>query len=263
MDAEYSEYESFDPLAYISKKYVSVTEWIAQPLRELHQVFQSYGSVPGGLKVLEYGSGPVPIYLCSATLKASEIVYAEYEKCNRDILQDWISRDQNSPDYTPFFKYVVHDLEGQVGEDSVQQRQDDLRRLIKAVVPCDVTKDPPIATGYEGPYDIIFSSLCLTVTASNIQEYSTNLSRLTNMLKSGGKLILNSVEARQGTHLTYWVGEKKFYALSLTVDSLNWALKENGYTDIKITRRLIDETPGGYDSMSPEVLAMIFVIATK
>ena len=48
------------------------------------------------------------------------------------------------------------------GEDEVVKRQDDLRRLVKGVIPCDILHDPPLLVpGYEGPYDIIFSSLSL------------------------------------------------------------------------------------------------------
>lgn len=263
--SEYSKYDSFDPLAYLKKKYSSVTEWIAQPLKELHTVFESYAPPDSSsVSVLEYGCGPIPIYMCSAPVKATELVFAEYEKGNRDILQAWLNGDPNSPDYTPFFKYVVQQLEGQSGDEAVSKRQDDLKCIVKGVVTCDATIDPPLPIEYTGPYDVIFSSLCLTVTAKNIEEYSINVSRLVKILKPGGKLILNSVEARDGnSHLTYWVNEEKFYALSLTVESLDKVMKENGMRDVKITRTLLDDIQGGRESMSPQVLAMIFVVATK
>ena len=42
--------------------------------------------------------------------------------------------------------------------------QDHLRRLVKGVIPCDILCDPPLLVpGYEGPYDIILSSLCLSI----------------------------------------------------------------------------------------------------
>ena len=57
-------------------------------------------------------------------------------------------------DFTAIFNYVVEDLEGK-GEEVVK-RQDDLKHLVKRVIPCDILCDPPLLVpGYEGPYDII------------------------------------------------------------------------------------------------------------
>jgi hypothetical protein len=255
----YSDYdEGFDPLTYTKKKYSEVTEWIAQPLRALHDIFLHS---PTGLRVLEFGCGPVPVYMVSAPTKATEVVFADYTKSNREFLQMWLDKDPRSPDYTSFFRYAVVDLEGK-GEDEVVKRQDDLRQITKCIIHCDATQDPPLSE--TGPYDVIYSSLCLTVTSKNIQDYSQAVGRLAKLLKSGGKLALNSVEARDGApFLSYPVGKEMFYALSLSVDSLKSSMEENGFIDVNVTRRLIDDVPGAKSSMSTQVLAMLFVTGTK
>ena len=47
--------------------------------------------------------------------------------------------------------------------------QDHLRRLVKGVIPCDILCDPPLLVpGYEGPYDIILSSLCLSAACTTL-----------------------------------------------------------------------------------------------
>ena len=74
----------------------------------------------------------------------------------------WLDKDPNAFDFIPFFKYVVQDLEGK-GEDEVIKRQDELRALVKGVIPCDTLNDPILTVpGYEGPYDVIISSCCLS-----------------------------------------------------------------------------------------------------
>ena len=40
-------------------------------------------------------------------------------------------------------------------------REETLRKAIKVIVPCNITQDPPIAKGYEGPYDVMMSMLCI------------------------------------------------------------------------------------------------------
>ena len=71
-----------------------------------------------------------------------------------------------------------------------------LRRLVKRVIPCDILHDPPLLVpGYEGPHDIVFSSLCSVCACTTHEEYSQAIGQLTKYLKPGGKLILQSVQA--------------------------------------------------------------------
>ena len=259
---DYMDYDRFDPFLYIKKKYATLNDWNSQLLKRLHNIFQSYGSTPAGLKVLEFGCGPVPIYQCSSPLHASEIVFAEYTERNRNTLQMWLDNDPNAPDFTALFKYVVQDLEGK-GEDEVVKRQDDLRRLVKGVIPCDILRDPPLLVpGYEGPYDIIFSSLCLVVACTTHEEYSQAIGRLTKYLKPGGKLILQSVQSSGGHHY-YYVGSEKFFFMSVTPEFLNSALSENGYKDISITVQPREGSSGVDTAFSSSVDAILFVASTK
>ena len=258
---DYMDYDRFDPLLYIKNKYATVNNWNSQPLKLLHNIFQSYGSTPAGLKVLDFGCGPVPIYQCSSPLHASEIVFAEYTEKNRNTLQMWLDNDLNAPDFTALFKYVVQDLEGK-GEEEVVKRQNDLRHLVKGVIPCDVLCDPPLLVpGYEGPYDIILSSLCLTAACTTHEEYSQSISRLTKYLKPGGKLILQDMRPLENLECHYYsVGSEKFFALSVTHEFVNSALSENGYKDISITVQHCELTSG---SGSVVHVVTAFTVATK
>ena len=264
---DYMDYAGcFDPFVFIKNKYAIVTDWNSQPLKLLHNIFQSYGSTPAGLKVLEFGCGPVPIYQCSSPLHASEIVFAEYTERNRNTLQMWLDNVPNAPDFTALFKYVVQDLEGK-GEEDVLKRQDDLRHLVKGVIPCDILRDPPLLVpGYEGPYDIIFSSLCLTAACTTHEEYSQAIGRLTKYLKPGGKLILQSAQTLEMYHY-YYVGSEKFFSLSTTPEFLNSVLSENGYKDVNITVQPCEGTSGAdiaFSLCTPSLSdATLFVVATK
>ena len=262
VDVKKNDYSSFDPLVFIQSRYSKVTDWNTQPLNLLHSLFQSYGSTSAKLKVLDFGCGPVPIYMCSASLHASEIVFAEYTESNRKTLQMWLNKNPNAPDFTPIFKYVVQDLEGK-GEDEVLKRQDDLRCLVKGVVPCNILCDPPLlAPGYEGPYDIVFSSLCVSCATTTHEEYSQAIGRLTRHIKPGGKLILNSVEGTE-EHRYYCVGSEKFYSLSVTPELINDVLTRNGYKDINITRQVSEGTSGAKAAMTTSAVATLFTVATK
>ena len=59
-----------------------------------------------------------------------------------------------------FFKHVVVTLEGKDPGKAIE-REGRLRSITKAVVPCDITQDPPIAEGFGGPYDVIMCILSI------------------------------------------------------------------------------------------------------
>ena len=230
----------FDPHEYL-KFYTEVSPVHKFPLKVIHDMFQSYGTAPAGLKVLEFGSGPVPIYQCSTPLHASEVVFAEYTERNRKVLQKWLDKDPDAFDFTPFFKYVVQDLEGK-GEDEVIKRQDELRALVKGVIPCDILSDPILTVpGYEGPYDVITSSFCLPGSVGSLEGFDEAIKKLTAYLRPGGVLLLNDAEGPSDKDRFYYVGNEKFPSIKITADFLRSVLENNGYRNITITRLAYDD----------------------
>ena len=111
---------------------------------------------------------------------------------------------------------------------------------------------------------IIFSSLCIISACTTHEEYSQSIGRLTNYLKPGGKLILQSLKA-QGKY--YYVGSETFFTLSVTPEFLNSTLSEKGYKDISITVQPCEGTSGADIALSmctpSSVDATLFVVATK
>ena len=171
----------FDTCAYF-QYYYSHTEdnvRVKRPhhtLRCYHDALQSLPS-SSNLKVLDYGSGPVILGAISAATKASEIVLSDYMDKNRKALQQWLDGDPSALDWSPYFTFVVRDLEGK-GEQEVAERQELVRKLVKAVVHCDITQDPPIERGYDQLYDVVISSLVLEGASDTVDEYASNASKL-------------------------------------------------------------------------------------
>ena len=254
--------EDFDSKQYLNR-FKEVTAWHEQPLRRLHEVYASYGSTSAGLKVLNYGTGPVVAHEISAPLQASEIVLAEYTERNRQQLQLWLDKDPEAHDWSILFKFVVTKLEGKT-EEEASAREDQLRKLVKAIVPCDITQEPPIPAGYEGPYDVVVSSLVLECAFSSLESYSVGLSKLSKLVKPGGKLCLNSVEGKGTTHF-YVVGSERFQGLNLTAEKITAMLTEKGFHDIRVERQPRDAP--GVTITGPQkegdFTALLFVTATK
>ena len=156
----------------------------------LHQFFHSVPLPQTELKVLEYGCGPVIANVISASLYASSVVLAEYTPQSRALIEQWLKRDETFFfDWSPHFKYIVQTLEGR-SEAEAKEREETLRQKIKAVVPCNLTQDPPLPKEHTGPYDILISCLVIDVTATSIEEYEDQWKKFSLLVKKGGYLLI-------------------------------------------------------------------------
>ena len=115
---------------------------------------------------------------------------AEYGETCRSALQDWLDRSPSAWDWTPYIKHVVCDLEGK-DESEVPKHEEALWNAVKAIVPCDITKDPPpIAKGYEGPYDVVMSMLCIENGCLTRDDYKAAVRRIATLVKRDKSLLL-------------------------------------------------------------------------
>ena len=253
--SEHDPYDKFDVETYTVALYAEVTAWNAHSLRVLHNFYRSMNTT--GLKILEIGSGPVPIHQCSAVPYASEIVFSDYAKPNLIALQKWIDKEPTAFNFTPLFEYVVQKLEGKEPAEAAK-RQDELRQLVKGnVIHCDVRKDPLLPKGYEGPYDVVFSSSAIQCACSSIEDYKNVIQKLTNCLKVGGKLILNVVEKVpcEIVH-EFKIGNETYGEIGMNAELHDIILSEAGYKEIMIT-------PPIQALDSPSSFFTFFSIATR
>lgn len=253
----------FDPWVYVDTYYSRLNDWHRAPLKNLHQLYTANYKKGAALKVLNYGCGPVVAFEASAVPYASEIILADYSHSNREVAQLWLDGDPSAPDFSQFYEYVVEDLEG--GDDlGAEDREEAVRRLVKAVVSCDVFQDPPIQRGYEGPYDIVYTASCLEDCCQNLQQYAEAVTRLTNLLADGGRLVMNVSSGEVGTSTYYCLGDVKLPELNIAEHEALSVLRTCGYRDEHIT--FIKQTPHYADTpndVAPDIENMLFIIAQK
>ena len=125
------------------------------------------------------------------------------------------------------------DLEGN-SEEEVPVRAELVRKVVKAVVPCDVNSDPPIPPQYVDQYDIVTDFLCLVSSCATTEDYVAALVRLHALLKPGGKIVLYTPEKEEApTPASYPVGSQRFFDLRLSRDTITSSLKQAGFCDVK------------------------------
>ena len=197
-------------------------------LRCFYDVFQS---LPACLSILDYGAGPSILTAISAAAKASEIIISDYTEENRASIRQWLENTTSALDWSVYFRYVVVELEGKM-ENDIAAREEQVRKLTKAVVPGDITQDPPIESGYHRQYDVVVANLVLAASSRSQKDYLNNLKKLSKMVKPGGRIMIYEAE-RIGTERGFYIiGGAKFSNASVTSDFVSEALKSAGFDDI-------------------------------
>ena len=130
-------------------------------------------------------------------------------------------------DWTSFFRYVVRNLETNDDDEAPARRAAELRVKLSSLVPCNILDDEPLRSdGYDRAFDVVSSSFCLEVACRTRMEFKSSVKKLAALLKgSGSWLVLNCVLGEN----SYPVGDKVFFALSLTDDVVKEALDEAGF----------------------------------
>ena len=226
------QHDEFDALTFLQRyNWVNAPGRVKHMLRCYHDAFQD---LPNDLKVLDYGSGPVMLNTISAAKKASEIVLSDYMDINCKFLRQWLDGDSAAFDWSPHFRFVVQQLEGK-GEREVKERQEQVRKLVKAVVHCDLTQDPPIESGYDKLYDVVLCTLVMEGAARSHEEYVSNALRLGRLVKPGGLLLMYGIENRLGY---YTVADHKYRNLHVTAEFAMITLKDAGFCDLTVDKLL-------------------------
>ena len=168
---------AFDPVAYLKVRFDTVDRLYGRvefPLKMFHEV---YSSLPVSLKILSYGAGPSIADVISAASHASEIILSDYIPENREALRKWLKNKEGAFGWSHFFDYVVQRLEGR-GEDEARKREKQLRTAISNIVRCNINMNPIIEEGFEGPYDVISTSCCLTCSCETREAFRVNVAKL-------------------------------------------------------------------------------------
>ena len=209
-------------------------------------------------RILEFGGGCAIFKLISAVPYTKEIVFATYTENERREVELWRENKDGAHNWSPFFKYIVNELEGgEVNECGWKEREQLLRRTMKAIIPCDITEEYPLGV-QEEPFEIVSTNLCLEVACKSYMEYKAAVKKLAGLLKLGGFMTMTVVERET----YYMVGQDKWYCLYLTLSQVIEALEEAGFVVLEAKR---DPTPQ-QQIQNPTVAdckAFLFIAAQK
>ena len=243
-------HDKFDPDDYMQMYRNGFSQFCSGGLPEfyLSHIHGAFLELPSsGLSVLDFGSGPSVLGAISAAPRSSEIVLSDYTEKNIKAAEKWLENDPSAYDWSSYFKYIIQDLEG-LGAEAVKEREGMIRKVVKAVVECDINRDPPIKGEYNKEYDVVICSFVLEGATQSKDEYQAGMKRLAGLVKPGGLLLFAGVE-RSADVGFYMVGENKFQSLGVPSEFAVKSMEKAGLSDIKletIPAKNKDETVVGY-----------------
>ena len=224
-------HNKFSPSAYLETCYSkrpAEDNFHAFVFQQLHSFFNSVtASGSTDFKVLDYGCGPAIANVISAARVATEVIFAEYTEKNRTAINHWMENDPSAWNWGPHFEYIVQTLEGKSAQETIE-REKRLRSIIRAVVPCDITQDPPIAEGFEGPYDVVLTIMSMEAGCLTQEDYKAAVKRMSKLIKpAGGVLLLYSPVRNDTSQLgSYTIGAETFKQVAVPLEFVYATLKD-------------------------------------
>ncbi|NXK86246.1 NNMT methyltransferase, partial [Formicarius rufipectus] len=221
----------FNPRAYL-EQYYSMSdskEWanvfLRQNLKGLHKIF-SLDELKGRT-LIDVGCGPTIYQLLSACEHFEEIIALDYTDQNRRELEKWLRNEEGAFDWVPVVKCVC-ELEGD--REKWAEKQEKVRKKVKQVLKCDVTKANPTDPVSLPPADCIISTLCLEGACKDLPTFRRALRNVGTLVKPGGHLVM--VTTLRTTFYTF--GELVFSGLHLEKHEVEAAVEAAGF-EVKLS----------------------------
>ncbi|XP_053307430.1 indolethylamine N-methyltransferase-like [Spea bombifrons] len=230
----------FDPKIYLDTYYGAENgvfikdKYLEFILRKLHAAFTT-GGVKGN-SLIDIGPGPAIYQELSACEAFDEITAADFTDRNREYLERWRRGEPGLFDWTPALKFVC-DLEGHSGK--LAEKEEKLRKTLKRVVKCDVTKSNPLDPLVLPKVDCVLTVGCLECACKDEEAYGNVIRNLSSLLKVGGHLIIGSI---MGSTI-FRCGSKQFSLINLNSTFLKKVMTETGFIieDLEVLSRDYDK----------------------
>ncbi|XP_063211517.1 nicotinamide N-methyltransferase [Chroicocephalus ridibundus] len=246
---------SFNPQEYL-REFYRLTDSQGQPNTFLTQnlrVLQKMFSLDGlrGDTLIDVGCGPTIYQLLSACEHFQEIIALDYTDQNRRELEKWLKKEAGAFDWRPVVEYVC-ELEGD--REKWAEKEEKLRKKVKQVLKCDVTKANPTEPVSLPLADCIVSTLCLEAACKDLATFRSALRNVGALVKPGGHLVM--VTVLQETY--YAFNNQVFSCLRLDKNMVEEAVEGAGF-DVRFS----DVQPCPPGNAGADCEAVLSLVARK
>ncbi|XP_063291718.1 indolethylamine N-methyltransferase-like [Pelobates fuscus] len=196
-------------------------ELLLFPLKVISSVVKS-GCLRGNT-LIDISIGSLIFHLLPLCKYFKDITILEFnEHCLKE-LKKWLNKEEDALDWSHAAKFAA-ELEG--NSEKWVEKEDDLRRCIKGILPCDFTKENPTDPVVLPKADCVINLYVLGGVSKDLDSYRHNLMTISSMLKLGGHLLLIG-----GFNASYYkVSGHKYHILNFSEEELRTILKDCGFS---------------------------------
>ncbi|MEE6467744.1 hypothetical protein FKM82_008044 [Ascaphus truei] len=205
---------------YFSESSVLAEDMQDFVVRTLHKIFSS-GEVTGKT-LIDITKTPAIHHLLPACESFQEIIVTE---SNESVIRDfkkWLNKESDAFGWSHTSKLLCQ-LEGKSA--MWHEKEEQLRRAIKRILICDITKENPLHPVILPKVDCLLSCGYLEVVSKDLDAYRSNLKKVSCLIKVGGHLVLFVAISMS----YYMIGEHKFYVLKYDEGFVRKALNDTGF----------------------------------
>ena len=247
----------FNASQYLQRRFTDPTdkERGVQPfyLKSIHDFYQRFGKSldPDTARLLEYGGGPVLYSLISTSPYVHEVTFSDYQKSSLDAIIAWKNGHEGHHDWTPYFSYVITELEGCQNnvEETISFRQDELKKKLKHFLIGDLhAKDILVSADSDTSqdsllrkFDVVSTNFCIEAVAKTVEEYQSFMCSIMKYVRPGG-FITSLVSLEESFWLEYPDNVTRRFHLSVTEEDVTRAYEMAGFTVVMTHKHEIDES---------------------
>ena len=184
-------------------------------------------------KVLELGNGPVLNTVIGLAPYVSSIVLSDYGEVAREEVELWRDKSPEAFNWRPFISAVLSRNEGLTEEISAASREEEIRRKVTNIIPCDLKMENIVDPQYvpDNGFDVVTSAGVLHVVASTMEEFNWMFKNIHSIMKCGG-IFIGQVGGRATGYSPdpTSISLSKYPSVYVTEDDLRSALKCAGFT---------------------------------
>ncbi|CAH2320319.1 nicotinamide N-methyltransferase-like [Pelobates cultripes] len=195
-------------------------ELLLFPLKVIFSEVKS-GRIKGST-LIDISFGPFIFHLLPLCKYFKDITVLEFNEPCLKVLQKWLNKDEDALDWSHAAK-IAAELEG--NSENWVEKEEDLRRCIKTILPCDFNKQNPTDPVVLAKADCVINLYVLGKISKDSDSYRQNLKIMSSMLKLGGRLLL--IGAFKASH--YKVSGEKYHVLNFNEEELRTMLKDCGF----------------------------------
>ncbi|XP_063791596.1 indolethylamine N-methyltransferase-like [Pseudophryne corroboree] len=246
--------EEYDPVGFIQTYTDPANEKFRQYIME-HSIALINKSFSSGLvkgnTLIDLSVAPLFGHLLVIANTFKEITIVDSSETNRQETEKWLKQDSGAVDWSAWAK-IVSSLTGK--SEPWQKQEENVRRVVKRILPCDFTKDNPLDPVVLGPVDCVFTALYLESISKDRDTYISNLRKAASLVKVGGYMVMFVP-----INMSYYViNNHKFFILSIDEAFIQKALVDLGFTLLN-TDQCIDTL----DTHLFDIEHMLYIVACK